>query len=431
MRIKINGEVLIIGSLYLLVFYLCLPFSMVVLNSILIRLLVIVSAALFVIGLIITNRLKQLIVFLVLFLFTLVYWIITWSVQLDSLSYVYYSFASLLFVFGGIILYQCEDETLLKHLFVFITIIFLITAITSIFGLRIYPRATRELARGSTYDTSLDFTEYKTIYRRMNIASWSQAYGMLFTIPASIMIWKNKRNPIFIIFPILTAVMLVAAQITFAVLLAVLLIVLILIIRKSNVKTVILLLFFAFIALVLLFNMEPLLTAAVNLSRKAGFSFLTTKLNDMKELLVNNNAIGDAAGRGMLYSTSLNTFLSNPVAGLVLDGKATTETIGFHSEFFDFIGSFGLTGLIVVLASFAGYYDFLRKVDHKYRKDLMIVFIGFIVLFILNPVFNSPQIFVGAFLYPILASRFCEMSKTDKHLKRIGGIRKTIGLRIR
>ena len=103
MRIKINGEVLIIGSLYLLVFYLCLPFSMVVLNSILIRLLVIVSAALFVIGLIITNRLKQLIVFLVLFLFTLVYWIITWSVQLDSLSYVYYSFASLLFVFGGIV----------------------------------------------------------------------------------------------------------------------------------------------------------------------------------------------------------------------------------------------------------------------------------------------------------------------------------------
>ena len=63
-----------------------------------------------------------------------------------------------------------------------------------------------------------------------------------------------------------------------------------------------------------------------------------------------------------------------------------------------------------------GYYGFLRRIEKDIRRDLIIIFIGFIGLFVFNPVFNSPQIFAGAFLYPLLASKsyFHEEKERDK-----------------
>ena len=167
----------------------------------------------------------------------------------------------------------------------------------------------------------------------------------------------------------------------------------------------------------MLMNLEEVLTMAVCLAEEAGFEFLTTKLNDMKILLVYRDAVGDASARGMLYQTSIETFLGNPFFGLMDSGRASLDQIGYHSELFDFVGTFGLFGLFVIFASFVGYFSFLKKTGLESRKDLGIIFVGFIGAFIFNPVFNSPQVFAGAFLYPLLACRYCSIRGREEQGK--------------
>ena len=117
MRIRLKGEMLIAVSMFLLIFYLCIPISMVFLNSILIYLIVFFAGGFFVAGLVILKKRKYLISHLIIFIFMFFFWRITWSVQLDSVSYVCYCFVSLCFVFGGMILYTSENKALIRVLF--------------------------------------------------------------------------------------------------------------------------------------------------------------------------------------------------------------------------------------------------------------------------------------------------------------------------
>ena len=165
MHNKITGERLIAASEALLILYQCLPITISLLNSFLIRGLVLVAAMLFISGLLLLNKWRYLSEFILLFLLTVLFWNTAWRQTSDSLSYVYYCFASLSFAFGGAVTYQHARYYTVRRLFILLTAVYLITAITSIVGLRIYPLAAREMARGSTYDTSLNFETYKTIYR--------------------------------------------------------------------------------------------------------------------------------------------------------------------------------------------------------------------------------------------------------------------------
>ncbi len=402
--------------MYLLFFYLCLPFSMILLNSFLIRLLVIVSVGLFAAAQMIMNNWKQLAVFFLLFAFAFLYWLISWRTNLDSDVFVFYCLLSLVFVMGAITLYRSQDEAMLRRLFLFMTILFFVTAITSILGLRVYPLATRELGRGSTYDTSLDFSERKALYRRMNIVSWPQAYGMLFSAAAAMIVWKKKRKFFFLLYVFAVVVMLVASQLTFAVLLTAVLLAALSIRRESKQKTIILSVLLLLVAILLLLNLKTVLTTAVAWSAQTGLDFLSTKLNDLKILLTEKSAMGDASARGALYQKSLNTFLKSPVYGLI-GKKASMEQIGFHSDFFDILGTFGLIGLIVVAVSFAQYRRFIHTTGKENTTDLTIVFLGFAGLFIFNPVLSSPQIFAGAFLYPLLAERYCVFNTAGLRLR--------------
>ncbi len=419
MQIKIKGENLIVVSLYLLIFYLCLPISMTFLNSLLIHLLVFFSAALFVFGLILMNKWLYLVCSSILLAFAFFYWILTWRVQLESASFVYYCFASLVFVFSGIVLYTSGNMKTLRRLFLYITLIYFVTEITTIFGLELYPLAARELGRGATYDTSMDFAVQKSIYRRMNIASWSQVYGMLFAMPVSLMVWLRKRRVMYIALFSTSVLMLFFSQITFAVLLALVLSIAVYFIRDKGKKKIILAVLFALSIVLFLFNLDFVLTFMVNFSRNAGLDFLTEKLNDLKILLLNQKATGDAGARGELYQISLKTFLSYPLFGLIFSGINPLIGIGYHSELFDLLGTFGLLGVLVVFTAFAGYYRFLRNTVVDTQRELTIIFIGFIGLFVFNPVFNSPQIFVGAFLYPLLASKYCTMEALEMQQNRL------------
>ena len=67
MKIKINGEGMIAAAMYLLVFYLCLPFSMILLNSMMIRLIMLISTCLLFGGMIVLKKEKQIFSLSILF----------------------------------------------------------------------------------------------------------------------------------------------------------------------------------------------------------------------------------------------------------------------------------------------------------------------------------------------------------------------------
>ena len=414
LRIRINGESLIAMAICLLFFYLCIPFSMVLLNSLLIRLIAVIAAVSFILGMVLLNRVRQLVVFFVLFAFLVLYYFVTWRTMISSIFYPYYCFASLLFAFGGMALYSSTKRTLLRRVIVLITVGVIITAITSIIGLRANPLAAREMARGSTYDLSQDFSESKIIYRKMNIVSWSQAYGMLFAIPTAMIIWKKKKQVRYIGFMLLILLMLISSQITFALLLSIVLAFLTMITGENSPQRIILKMIACVLILILIIRINPVLSYAIELSDKAGFDYLTTKLTDMKILLLERRAIGDANERGELYMRSLRTFIESPIFGLAGDGRrGTVERIGYHSEFFDLLGSFGVVGFAVLCLAFAGFWRFSSQTEKSVRKDLRVIFIGFFGLFVFNPVFHSPQIFIGAFSYPLIVCRYLHLS-SDK-----------------
>lgn len=414
MQIRINGIKLIAASEVLLIFYLCLPITISLLNSLLIRLLMLFAAVLFIAGLAMMNKWKTLIEFFVLFSLTLLFWNVVWRRQYDSIAYIYYCFASLSFAFGSVVIYNSEDTELVRRLFILMTAIFTITAVTTILGLNIYPLAARELARGSTYDTSLDFDVYKAKYRRMNIAGWSQIYGMLFAVPCNCLMWKKTRKIVYLIFMIVIEVAIFASQITFAVLLSLAFIFAIFAIGENSSKQVVVILVLLVLLSVVYLNLNTILIAVINMSGDIGADFLKIKLEDLRQLLVFRNSVGDASARSELYRDSFGAFLNSPIFGAIFNRDVADNVIGRHSELLDILGGIGLLGLGGIVFSITKYVHFLKKVEIGVKKKLAVIFMGFIVLAILNPVLNSPQIFAVAFLYPVLCAKMIGYKKAER-----------------
>lgn len=414
MRIRINGENLIVASEMLLVLYLCLPITISLLNSLVIRGLVFFAAIFFILGLVLLNKWKYLLEFLALFLLTLLFWTIVWRRQYDSVSYIYFCFASLSFAFGSVVMYQSNNSELIRKLFILLTAIFTITAITTIIGLNEYPLAAREMARGSTYDTNLNFEVYKTIYRRMNIAGWSHIYGMLFAVPCSCLMWKKTRNKIYILILAIIEISIIMSQITFAVLLSLILIFAVIAIGENNTKTLCIMFFSLFLIGIISVNLDSVLTNIINSADDSGFSFLTANLDALRKLLVYKQVAGDAIVRSGLYKNSFDAFLDSPIVGAIFDRNVAENVIGRHSELLDILGGLGSIGLIGIILSIYGYFRFLKQVGSSIRKELIVIFLGFIALSLLNPVLNSPQVFVGAFLYAILCAKMCETGEEEK-----------------
>ena len=238
------------------------------------------------------------------------------------------------------------------------------------------------------------------------------------------MLGKRKHNALYLTLLAFVELAIAFSQITFAVILSVLFICAFYLIGRENSFRAVLIIFFAVIVFaVVLLNLDGILTLSIDLSDKIGFSFLTDKLGDLRQLLVNNQVVGDASSRGGLYAASLRSFVQSPLYGLIFDSNVTPDKIGRHSELFDLLGALGMIGAAGILYSVVSYIRFIWSTGKGCRKELLIIFFGFLALFMLNPVFNSPPIFVGAFLYPVLCVKMCLVKDTEPEcIKKLLGI---------
>lgn len=126
-------------------------------------------------------------IFCCLFFFTYIYNV--WGFTQSLFSCLFNTMAGFSFVFYSIyLIYNKDNEENKKYIrkaLRAVILVFMITSITTIIGLQRYPLAVRELGRsGSGYaSTGDDFIALKAVYRKMNIAGWNMAFGIVLMCP--------------------------------------------------------------------------------------------------------------------------------------------------------------------------------------------------------------------------------------------------------
>ena len=125
----------------------------------------------------------------------------------------------------------------------------MITSITTIIGLQRYPLAVRELGEklGSGYaSTGDDFIALKAVYRKMNIAGWNMAFGIVLMCPIFVRLFQVTKEKKYIVFLAISEVCVLFSQLTIGLILSVLGIFLALYRPSKKAKDIIILLLMLF-----------------------------------------------------------------------------------------------------------------------------------------------------------------------------------------
>lgn len=422
MEIQLNSKNLFKWWFRLLVLLICLPLGMAIPSMVRMP-LQILTVGLFVLALAFIRKPQYLVSFFFLLFVSFLYYIGSWNEAMPASSFFFNSICGWeILVYTVLCLkkvVKVEKETLW-----IILIMTGITAVTTIIGTDKYPLAVREAVRRVSYSGE-DISQLKQMYKRHNIAGWHQMYGMVFFQGTFVYLWKKYRSKLILLIIILTEISVLKSQIAFAMIISI--IILFLTVTNIRVKDYCVLPLGCCLALPVLYAaFDPILSLVIEVSEAHKMQMLTRKLQDLYSLMVLHTSTGDASERFRLYGKSLDGFFRYPFGLFMHPDVQAGDYIGFHSEFFDFIGTLGVFGICLIITGLVFWLFQIRKMKDPYdARFLLYIFITFVFLFILNPVFYAPQIWVGAFILPVSAVMLqnddCEM-KSKKILWRSGQI---------
>ena len=144
---------------------------------------------------------------------------------------------------------------------------------------------------------------------------------------------------------------------------------------------------------------------------------LAERMNDLLDFIQSGGKTsqlkeGSLAMRLQLAQTSLNTFLSNPINFLIgigdhtqsFGGDLIKSGIGGHSEFIDVAARYGVVGIIVFFYIIKEYYRLLKRLTDKreLQKYMNVIFYIFLMMGILNNVFEPMQLLFLYIVFPIV-----------------------------
>ena len=404
-RKNLNSENCLFISVILLILLTCLPITMCL--PVLIRqALQILAVMLFFVGLLLYRDKKMLLYFcvIVLLVFFRVYEI--WKFKKSLFSCLFNVYAGWAFAFYGIISYSEENTQRQKKLLIFLAALTALTAVTTLIGIERYPLVVRELGRSnSSYSGARgdDFALVKWEYRIGNIAGWNQLYGMVFMIPGFLYLFKRSRNIAALLAAIVCEYCVYKSQITFAILLSLPLIVFSFVRfqRKRSHQIVKMILVILMVLLVL--NLDSVILLMADLTAKGSLNMLSEKLYDFYAMLHGTNT-GDALARIDQYTFSWEIFKQHPLFGQAFWGVSSQYMFSYHSDFFDMLGFYGIAGCLALAALTARYAVFLSRSGSHEKWLTFVLGAGFAALYIFNPIWYSPQIFIGVFMLPAFLS---------------------------
>lgn len=394
-------------AIILLLVITCLPLSQCL--PIIIRQgLQMISIIMFIFGLLCQRKLKNIIGYFFCVLFSLVYVYNVWKFNHSIVTCVFNVMASFSFCFYGMIALNSSsrDQKNLRRVICLTFLLFVITGVTTIIGLEKYPLAVRELGRsGSGYSTSgQEFIELRAEYKMNNIATWSILYGMVFIPHWLINQFKKERKVYYLILCVVELFCIIKAQLTIATIISILLIIFCVYKPSLNRRGILLLSFIVVAGFATIAFRNEIFMAFISIVSSRNLSMLGNRLIDIKNLFQGGKT-GDISARFERYTRSLNLFMQHPICGLSIYGVDEAGAFGNHSDLFDMLGYFGMCGFIVIICMVKHYWNVMKSCKGLKRWEVFVPFVGFLLLFAMNPVWYSPQVFATALMLPCCSQK--------------------------
>lgn len=334
----------------------------------------------------------------------LVYYFGTWAGH--DMTFKQYAFNVVaLFIFatyGAYLLGKKWEYEQYKLLYRVVSLIVIITAITTAIGLIRYPLAVRDLGRTAGFLSD----DVRREYMIRNIGTWPHLYGTTFIAPSFLVVFKRLKKWRYLVYWGICEVMVLSSQVTYAMLLSIILAFLVLYDFRRNTKAIVICSIMLALVGIIALNLKSILAWSIRTIENAGYNTLSSKLDDLYRLLFYKQAVGDADARFSLYGMSIEAFGKHPFGGLFLAGEKGFDQLGFHSDMFDFLGYFGLIGLVFLLIIVSMYVLNLRRAGDNRRIYLLLLFF-YIVIFVLNAMLFSPMVAFGVFVMPTLVVSLC------------------------
>lgn len=391
---RINASVLASTSIVLFSILYLLPITILI-PEIIRKPLLILGLLLFVLALFFLKDIKYLLLYFFLLIYLCAYFFCSWAALLRFKSFMFPAFISIEFLICSFLIIDKKIIIPSKVIWL-ILLCALITSITSIIGLRLFPTAIRSLGQSST-DENMPIHR---MYRQYNIAGWGLLFGIAYLEGGIVYLFKEKKKIVFIFLIICYTLCVLMSQLAFAIILASFLIFIVLI-NNKGVRFYICLLFFSFIIAFLWIDKETILNLLYDKATEHNLTILQLRVRNLQDLLVNSNTEGDAGARFELYLKSWDSFVDHPFSLLFAMDLPFEEILGFHSEFFDLLGALGIFGLLGIFLLIISFNKRIKKINDSYSRRFYAVMVcSFILLGVINPILSHPHIWLSSLLVP-------------------------------
>lgn len=321
-----------------------------------------------------------------------------WALGLgDTNAYIRVSFT----FWGTALVYAVLSDEARLRIGKYLIVLFIITYITSSFGVVSNNSAARTLACASAdEDLSREF-------RMMNIASIYLFQCSIFFVPILLLLPQTLKAKLSS-YGLLALLFIVLVNAAFTISLIVYCSTLtISFILKDKVKAnrfaTALVVAAALVAV--FFNGYDLLTMA---GRAVKSNTVAVRMYELRDMIYLGQTTGDAESRSNLYLSSLKTFDENLFGvGPNYSFVMFDDGIGHHSQLLDDLARYGVFGLAFYVVFFTGYYVNLKKEWAKVGRPQIafIIVVSYLTFLIFNIGFRSAdETVIAFFIIPILPS---------------------------
>jgi hypothetical protein len=292
----------------------------------------------------------------------------------------------LTFLVSSFYFLYAEDKYKKKICFTSIVVI-LINIFQNIIILIQYPNASRQITQASI--------NYE-LFRSLNIGSTTFTFAglLLFFIMIGIMFSSSKKTHKIVFSLVIIALIVYQVQASRAISLTLMVlgILLFFLLKLINFKNQFIKMFFILNFIIAFMLITPFMDdALLIISQYVDNPYLTERLISLSYSMNNHDIVegSNFESRLSLYNVSINTFIQNPFIGVGShDSNVSSNLIGYHSEFFDLLASYGVIGGIFWITFFISYYRLLKnKFKYSNLKPIIpVIFIVFIMYSLLNRV---------------------------------------------
>lgn len=291
------------------------------------------------------------------------------------------------------------DTKACRRMFVMILIMYLITAATTYIGTINYPGAARMMATLSSSDLL-----YRT-YVKENIGSFAFVYELVLLTPLLIYLTRSKwLKPILgYLLIAFIGVVVVATEYGMAVMLYFVSLLLLVFPKLTGRKLLILLLV---LLLVFVVGAELVADLIEQLSLSMESETLAERFLAIAETLRGEDELSSASGqsRMVFYKKAMEVFWNTTFLG----GWGTIAT-GGHSFVLDALGSYGILGIVALIAVFVSMYSLALKPYRRYSFHPYLLWIYCVAVFLMV---MNPKVY--SFIFLCVIPLFGNMLKDDE-----------------